>query len=600
MRPTFKKLQVKDIGNLEHLVAENIEGIEPGLRVIDSRVCLGHAAIDLIALDSNESLVLVALDFTADEGLLLRGMDAYSWSLEYPDTLRRLYPMANVSSTRPPRILFVVERLTEAFVRRIKQLSFLEIDCVEFRHLEVNGAPAVFFDLVVRLRREVTVEPTSNGQGAAATVPRRTPKQITGEAPSISPASPRLFEPRGVPRSTAPPTTDEPAPLASERPPVAAAPWAAPSHRDVLETRMGELFGKRAGAETPSATQMPTEAYATEETEEAADAEIANADVVPAEPARELESATAHQETRQAPSVSARVTASPEWEALLHQLGAAMPAPTRAEFTGRAAEAPTQAPVETNAAAVEEPASANQAGARLYQAARGEFALAESGTNEAGARLRQATQGGSGLAESGTNEAGARLRQATQGGSGLAESGTVEEPAPAVEEPMPAVEQPAEAPVDTAESTQTQPVWTRPSTDKVVQPTGRTYFFSQAAKSTTPAEVPEPKPAAAPAAEAATGAQKTVAPAQRVSASAQQMTAPVHPRPAAPARPPAAPAALTVAPAPLFAVAAATKVDVPKPTEPEPIRPGLEALSFPKDGLSRQWLEFLNQLGGAK
>jgi len=45
MRPTFKKLQVKDIGNLEHLVAENIEGIEPGLRVIDSRVCLGHAAI---------------------------------------------------------------------------------------------------------------------------------------------------------------------------------------------------------------------------------------------------------------------------------------------------------------------------------------------------------------------------------------------------------------------------------------------------------------------------------------------------------------------------------------------------------------------------
>ena len=578
MRPTFKKLQVKDIGNLEHLVAENIEGIEPGLRVIDSRVCLGHAAIDLIALDSNESLVLVALDFTADEGLLLRGMDAYSWSLEYPDTLRRLYPMANVSSTRPPRILFVVERLTEAFVRRIKQLSFLEIDCVEFRHLEVNGAPAVFFDLVVRLRREVTVEPTSNGQGAAATVPRRTPKQITGEAPSISPASPRLFEPRGVPRSTAPPTTDEPAPLASERPPVAAAPWAAPSHRDVLETRMGELFGKRAGAETPSATQMPTEAYATEETEEAADAEIANADVVPAEPARELESATAHQETRQAPSVSARVTASPEWEALLHQLGAAMPAPTRAEFTGRAAEAPTQAPVETNAAAVEEPASANQAGARLYQAARGEFALADSGINEAGARLRQATQGG----------------------SGLAESGTVEEPAPAVEEPMPAVEQPAEAPVDTAESTQTQPVWTKPSTDKVVQPTGRTYFFSQAAKSTTPAEVPEPKPAAAPAAEAATGAQKTVAPAQRVSASAQQMTAPVHPRPAAPARPPAAPAALTVAPAPLFAVAAATKVDVPKPTEPEPIRPGLEALSFPKDGLSRQWLEFLNQLGGAK
>ena len=113
MRPTFKKLEVKNIGDLEKLVAENVEGIEPGLRVIDSRLLLGSAAIDLVGLDSKGSLVLVALDFTADEGLLLRVMDAYSWCLEYPDTIRRLYPMAQVASNRPPRILFIVERLTD-------------------------------------------------------------------------------------------------------------------------------------------------------------------------------------------------------------------------------------------------------------------------------------------------------------------------------------------------------------------------------------------------------------------------------------------------------------------------------------------------------
>src|SRR2546426_4866241 len=164
MRPTFKRLEVKDLGNLEKLVAENIEGIEPGLRVIDSRLVLGQAAIDLVALDARESLVLVALDFLADEGLLLRAMDAYSWCLEYPDALRRLYPMANVLPTRPPRILFIVERLTDAFVRRIKHLSFLEIDCLEFRHLEVNGASAVYFDLVERLRRGAPVEPAADAR----------------------------------------------------------------------------------------------------------------------------------------------------------------------------------------------------------------------------------------------------------------------------------------------------------------------------------------------------------------------------------------------------------------------------------------------------
>jgi hypothetical protein len=153
MNATCQKLEVKDIGDLEKLVAENIEGIESGLQVIDSRVRLGHAAIDLVGLDAKGALVLIALDFTASEGLLLRVMDAHSWCLEYPDTIQRLYPGATVSSTRPPRVLFIAKRLTDAFVRRIKQLSFLEVDCFKFCYLDVNGAPALYFELVERLPR---------------------------------------------------------------------------------------------------------------------------------------------------------------------------------------------------------------------------------------------------------------------------------------------------------------------------------------------------------------------------------------------------------------------------------------------------------------
>src|SRR5437667_10783615 len=122
MRPTFRKLAVKDIGNLERLVAENADGVEPGLKVVDSRLLLGQAAIDLVGLDGKGSLVLIALDFSANNGLLLRVMDAYSWCLEYPDTLRRLYPMAQPSS-RPPRLLFIVAKMSDALLRRTKQLS---------------------------------------------------------------------------------------------------------------------------------------------------------------------------------------------------------------------------------------------------------------------------------------------------------------------------------------------------------------------------------------------------------------------------------------------------------------------------------------------
>ena len=153
MSPTVRRLEVTKLEELAALVAENVEGIELGLTVIDGHLLLGQAAIDLVGLDAKGSLVLIALDFTADEGLLLRGMDAYSWCLEYPDTIGRLYPAAEISPARPPRILFIVERLTDAFVRRIRQLCFRDVDCLEFRHLEVNGASALYFDPVERIRQ---------------------------------------------------------------------------------------------------------------------------------------------------------------------------------------------------------------------------------------------------------------------------------------------------------------------------------------------------------------------------------------------------------------------------------------------------------------
>src|SRR5438034_1242681 len=260
MRPTFKRLEVKDLGNLEKLVADNIEGIEPGLRVVDSRLVLGQAAIDLVALDASESLVLIALDFMADEGLLLRAMDAYSWCLEYPDTLRRLYPMANVSFARPPRILFIVERLTDAFVRRIKHLSFLEIDCLEFRHLEVNGASAVYFDLVERLRRAAPIEPAPD-ERVITTTPVRTPKRIDPEPPVFRPASPVVAEPT-VEQPSPPSPVFEPTPFVPAEPTPESITAASAVHERIvsLETRLAELLAEASAAPTASPAETTSAA----------------------------------------------------------------------------------------------------------------------------------------------------------------------------------------------------------------------------------------------------------------------------------------------------------------------------------------------------
>ncbi|MFI4943010.1 MAG: hypothetical protein ACHP85_07095 [Burkholderiales bacterium] len=156
MRLAVKKLHVEDAAKLQTLVVENLDGIEPGLAVLDARLLLGHSTIDVVAMDAAGTLVLIAVGLTANEEMILKAVEAYSWSLEYPQALQRLYPNCVLSEERPPRLLFVVERMSDAFQRKLKQLGFPEVDCVEVRHLEVDGVPAVYFESLSRVRRLAT------------------------------------------------------------------------------------------------------------------------------------------------------------------------------------------------------------------------------------------------------------------------------------------------------------------------------------------------------------------------------------------------------------------------------------------------------------
>jgi hypothetical protein len=212
---------VEDVEKLQALVVEHFDAIEPGLTVLDARLLLGHATIDVIGVDEAGTLVLGAVGFSANEEMLLKAVEAYSWCLEYPEALVRLYPSCQVSEDRPPRLLFVVERMPDAFHRKIKQLGFPEVDCVEFRHLEFDGVPAVYFESLLRLRRAPAPVAPRVSEPAPSTAPAgasgenvvtmSAPRPPAPKLPKAAPASPA-----GAPRAAERPTPSrEPAPVVS-------------------------------------------------------------------------------------------------------------------------------------------------------------------------------------------------------------------------------------------------------------------------------------------------------------------------------------------------------------------------------------------------
>ncbi len=165
MRPTFRTLKVDEARALHALVVEHVESLEADLRILGERVLLGGGAVDLVALDGEGRLVLMAVALVADDAMVLRMLEAFAWCFEYPDAVGRLYTVNPAALAVPPRVLFVSERFSDAFLRKVKHLQ-MPIGCLEFRYLEVNGVAGLYFNLVDTPR----TSPTTPAAAAAAVI----------------------------------------------------------------------------------------------------------------------------------------------------------------------------------------------------------------------------------------------------------------------------------------------------------------------------------------------------------------------------------------------------------------------------------------------
>lgn len=131
---------------LRRFVAEHLDALEPGLRIVEPGLRLGRMVVDLVAADARQTLVLIGVGTVATEKMLIGMLDAYIWCLQFPDGLRRLCPDAPIAFTRPPRLVIVAEQVPEAFMELVGCLSF-EIECHELaggpnRDADASATPA--------------------------------------------------------------------------------------------------------------------------------------------------------------------------------------------------------------------------------------------------------------------------------------------------------------------------------------------------------------------------------------------------------------------------------------------------------------------------
>jgi hypothetical protein len=174
-----RKVQGGAQDRIRSLVAEHAQSLEAGLSVLDTSLRLGRTTIDVVALDAKQTLVLVVAGEVADEKMLVGTLDAYVWCLAHPESVQRRYPAATIAITRPPRIIFVAERVPQPFMELLESLSVVPVECQE---LHIPTAPA-------------PVAPTAAPAAPAKPVTPPAPAVAAPVAPAPSPAASRRMTP---------------------------------------------------------------------------------------------------------------------------------------------------------------------------------------------------------------------------------------------------------------------------------------------------------------------------------------------------------------------------------------------------------------------
>ncbi|MBM3791220.1 MAG: hypothetical protein FJW35_12855 [Acidobacteria bacterium] len=129
------------------LLNANIATLESGLKAIDRAVpCDPSRTIDLLAADSLNQLVVIALEAAADDGMLLRAISQYDWIVSHVPILRKIYPGQAINFSAPPRVFLVAPEFSPQLTCAAHRIQSPRIGCYRYRVIAVPSGTAVFFE----------------------------------------------------------------------------------------------------------------------------------------------------------------------------------------------------------------------------------------------------------------------------------------------------------------------------------------------------------------------------------------------------------------------------------------------------------------------
>lgn len=134
----MKKYRIVEVSEqqLEDLVRQAPEHIEPGLRFVDHQIFASRGPLDVLFVDSGRALVVAELKVVEEDGMLVQGIDYYDYVLRNLEGFARAYSQHKIDPKQQPRLFLIAPSFSVTLLNRIKwidiPISLFSYQCIEF------------------------------------------------------------------------------------------------------------------------------------------------------------------------------------------------------------------------------------------------------------------------------------------------------------------------------------------------------------------------------------------------------------------------------------------------------------------------------------
>jgi RecB family endonuclease NucS len=127
----LKKINIREREELEPMIINDPELIEEGIRVITHQLMTDSGPLDILAVDSDNCLVIIELKIEAVDGHIDQGLRYYDWCTQNISWIAQAYKSFDINPENSPRLILIAPAYTET-VKRIAKYIDADLQLYEY------------------------------------------------------------------------------------------------------------------------------------------------------------------------------------------------------------------------------------------------------------------------------------------------------------------------------------------------------------------------------------------------------------------------------------------------------------------------------------